>query len=107
MHDEPLALEAELLKVLGHPARLRVLQILAVQETCVCDLLPTLAIEQSNLSQHLKLLRKHGVVAFRKEGNRVIYRLANDRIIPLVEAAQQAVHAHLAQMASMASARER
>lgn len=100
-------LEAELLKALGHPVRLQVLQILARQETCVCELIPMLNIEQSNLSQHLKLLRKHGIVQNRREGSRVVYSLVNSAVIPIIAAAEQAVQEHLNQMAALATGRQR
>jgi len=99
-------MEAELLKVLGHPARLQVLQILARQETCVCELLPVLGLEQSNLSQHLKLLRKHGIVQARRDGSRVIYQIANPAVLPILAAARQAVQAHLDGMAALAVRRQ-
>lgn len=101
------SMEAELLKALGHPVRLQVLRILAREDTCVCDLLQVLEIEQSNLSQHLKLLRKHGIVDNRREGSRVVYSLANPEILPLLEAASQAVHGHLDRMAALAATRKR
>lgn len=105
MQSELLALEADLLKVLGHPVRLRVLQELQREETCVCDLIEVTGVEQSNLSQHLKLLRKHGVVATRRDGTRVMYRLTNPGVMRIVEAAVTAVQAHLDQMVTLAAAR--
>lgn len=102
---ETQLMEAELLKALGHPARLQVLEILALQETCVCDLLRMIDMEQSNLSQHLKLLRKHGIVENRREGSRVVYRLVNPEVMPIVVAAQRSVQGHLDRMVSLAASR--
>lgn len=105
MPADPLELEASLLRVLGHSARLRILAALAQGDTCVCELIPAIGLEQSNLSQHLKLLRDHGIVAARKEGTRVIYRLANDAVLPLVESARRAVQYRLARMVALTAAR--
>ena len=104
MQTEPLSLEAELLKVLGHPVRLRVLQLLEQEETCVCDLIRLTGVEQSNLSQHLKLLRKLGVVETRRDGTRVMYRLINPQVLAVLYAASQAVANHLERMVGMAAA---
>lgn len=102
-----LHMEAELLKALGHPVRLKVLQILAGEETCVCDLIRLIDIEQSNLSQHLKVLRKHGVVETRRDGSRVLYRLVNPEVLPLIGTAERAVQLHLERMAVLAQDRRR
>ncbi|MFZ5815303.1 MAG: ArsR/SmtB family transcription factor [Bacillota bacterium] len=101
----PRELEADLLKVLGHPARLQIVEILAREETCVCDLIPQVGLEQSNLSQHLKLLRKHGVVEARRDGSRVIYRLVNRSVVKLITAAGEAVQEHLERVSAIAASR--
>lgn len=105
LQSEPLSLEADLLKVLGHPVRLRVLQVLEREETCVCDLIQVTGVEQSNLSQHLKLLRKHGIVATRRDGTKIMYRLTNPSVMQVLEAAVQAVQVHLDQLAALAATR--
>lgn len=105
MYGQSLELEAELLKVLGHPARLRIIQLLAERESCVCELIPAVGLEQSNLSQHLKLLRKHGIVAARRDGTRIIYRLVNPQIVAVLTAASEAVQNHLDRMVSLATTR--
>lgn len=106
LQSEPLALEADLLKVLGHPVRLRVLQLLQAEETCVCDLIRITGVEQSNLSQHLKLLRKHGIVETRREGTRMMYRMTNPAVMPILEATVGAVQHHLERMGSLAASRQ-
>ena len=98
-------LEADLLKALGHPSRLQIVELLANQETCVCELIPQLGLEQSNLSQHLKLLRKHGLVEARREGSKVFYRLASESLIPLVRAAGAVVQEHLDRVSAVAASR--
>lgn len=63
-------------KVLGHPARLAVLAVLAVDECCVCDLANVLRLPLSTLSQHLRTLREAGLVRSRQEGKLVFYSLS-------------------------------
>lgn len=106
MQMEAWTLEADLLKVLGHPVRLLVVQLLEQEELCVCDLLRLTGLEQSNLSQHLKLLRKHGIVAARRDGARMMYRLVNTAVPKVLEAASGAVQDHLDRVVALAAARQ-
>jgi DNA-binding transcriptional ArsR family regulator len=66
-------LKAEFFKTLGHPARIRILELLADRDHSVGELLPEIGLEASNLSQQLAVLRRAGVVVSRKQGNAVIY----------------------------------
>ncbi|QTE30757.1 ArsR/SmtB family transcription factor [Pengzhenrongella sicca] len=88
-NDAPLnELKADLFKALGHPVRVRTLELLAAGELPVSRLLIETRTEASNLSQHLSVLRRAGVVAARREGNAVHYRLADTAVSPLLAAAQ-------------------
>ena len=60
--------KADLFKALGHPARVRALEVLAVGERSVGELQPEVGIELSHLSQQLAVLRRAGLVATRKDG---------------------------------------
>lgn len=82
---------AALFSAMGDPTRLRLLEALAVEELCVCDLAQLSAISQSGVSHQLRLLRELGLVAFRRDGNRAVYRLADDHVRSLL--AQGFVHA--------------
>jgi DNA-binding transcriptional ArsR family regulator len=62
-------LKAEFFKTLGHPARIRVLELLSQREHAVGELLPEVGIEPANLSQQLAVLRRTGLVTTRKEGS--------------------------------------
>src|SRR5665647_2059352 len=76
--SEPIyTLKAEFFKTLGHPARIRILELLAEREHSVTELLPELGLESSHLSQQLAVLRKAGMVVARKQGNNVIYSIAS------------------------------
>jgi DNA-binding transcriptional ArsR family regulator len=78
--NEVLRLQAELCKSLANPKRLQIIQELRGGEKSVSELAGILELKQSNTSQHLAMLRRIGVIAPRKEGNAVFYRLADARI---------------------------
>jgi ArsR family transcriptional regulator, arsenate/arsenite/antimonite-responsive transcriptional repressor len=73
---EPLDVSIELFKAFADPVRLRLLNLLAGGEVCVCHLHESLDLPQSTVSRHLAYLRKRGLVVGRKEGLWVHYRLA-------------------------------
>jgi ArsR family transcriptional regulator len=88
--SEPISeIKAELFKALGHPARIRVLEVLADGERAVGELQPLVGIELSHLSQQLAVLRRAGVVATRKEGSSVIYALRDESVAELLRIAKQ------------------
>ena len=88
--SEPLyKLKAEFFKTLGHPSRIRVLELLAVGDRSVSELLPEVGLESSNLSQQLAVLRRAEVVIARKEGSTVIYSIASPDIAELLTVARK------------------
>lgn len=90
MEAEPLyKLKGEFFKTLGHPARIRILELLAVRDRSVGQLLPEVGLESSNLSQQLGVLRRAGVVDARKDGNTVIYSIASPDIAELLAVARK------------------
>lgn len=72
------------LKLLADPTRFRILAALAKEELCVCDLAAVAGVNESTMSHQLRLLRAHGLAAYRKAGRMAYYRLANDDVLPLV-----------------------
>ncbi len=87
---EPLyKLKGEFFKTLGHPARVRILELLADHDRSVGELQPEVGLEPSNLSQQLGVLRRAGVVAARKDGNSVIYSIASPDIAELLAVARK------------------
>jgi DNA-binding transcriptional ArsR family regulator len=80
--------KAEFFRTLGHPARIRTLELLSESDKPVHQLLASIAIEPSNLSQQLSVLRKAGLVIKRREGTEVIYSLAIPEIRDLLLAAR-------------------
>jgi ArsR family transcriptional regulator len=87
--DIVIKLTAELFKTLGHPVRIKILQMLRNEERCVCEIMEAIDIEQSNLSQHLGVLKKQGLIDSRKDGQRVIYWITYPSVKKLIEAAEQ------------------
>lgn len=69
---------------LSDPTRLRILDALAREELCVCDLAALCGISQSGVSHQLRLLRDRGLVAFRRDAQRAVYRLADDHVRGLI-----------------------
>ena len=67
--------KAEILKALGHPTRLLIVEALGAGERCVCELNELVEAEHSTVSKHLAVLKRTGVVEDRKEGLKVYYRL--------------------------------
>lgn len=74
---------AELFGVLATPMRLRILSALCDKEKSVSQLLQEIDTTQPNLSQHLNLLYRAGVLAKRKEGTQVIYRVQSEKAVTL------------------------
>ena len=81
---EAYKVQAALTKVLGHPARLRILDILSHGEACVCHMTTILGQRQPYVSQLLMSLREADLVRDRREGSTVYYRLADSRIAALI-----------------------
>jgi ArsR family transcriptional regulator len=89
--------KAELFKALGHPARIRVLEVLSEGEHAVGEMQPLVGIESSHLSQQLAILRRAGLVTTRKEGASVIYSLADPLLAELLAVAKQLLISSLVQ----------
>ncbi|EGQ9611121.1 helix-turn-helix transcriptional regulator [Vibrio cholerae] len=79
---------AELLRVMAHPERLMVLCQLTQSEMGVGQLQQGSTLSQSAFSQHLTVLRKHGIIQARKESQQVFYSLADSRITALIQSLQ-------------------
>jgi len=88
------ALQADLFKAIAHPTRLEILQLLRSGERCVCEIFPALDIEQPNVSRHLSVLKKEGIVSSRKDGLKVIYRVNDKSIYELLDLATDILKEH-------------
>jgi DNA-binding transcriptional ArsR family regulator len=81
--------KAELFRTLGHPARIRVLELLAERDHAVHELLVEIEIEASNLSQQLAVLRRAGLVSQRREGGEVVYVVSVPEVRELLVVARR------------------
>ena len=81
MYQEVFQLHADLLKALAHPRRLEIINLLQNHEMAVGEIQEMLGLPQANVSQHLMLLRKHGVVTDRKEGKQIYYKISHKNFV--------------------------
>ena len=82
--QEHIEQAASALKSISHPLRLKILCVLGEQEACVQEIVEAVGTSQSNISQHLAILREKGVLLTRKDANRVFYRIGDGRILQLI-----------------------
>jgi len=83
-HEEQVKTAARALKAISHPLRLKILCVIGGTEICVQDIVGAVGTSQSNISQHLAILREKGVLTTRKDANRVYYRVADQRTLQLI-----------------------
>jgi ArsR family transcriptional regulator len=88
--------KADFFKTLGHPARIRVLEVLRGGERSVGELIPEVGLEASHLSQQLGVLRRANLVQTRKLGATVLYSVSDPRIFELLEIAKAILSTTLA-----------
>jgi DNA-binding transcriptional ArsR family regulator len=81
--------KAEFFRMLGHPVRIRVLELLQDGPMPVRDLLAAIEVEASGLSQQLAVLRRSGIVTSTREGSTVVYELAGGDVADLMKAARR------------------
>lgn len=82
--DADIEQAAWAIKAIAHPLRLKILCVLSDQEINVQDIVELVGTSQSNISQHLAILRDKGVLITRKDANRVFYRVGDMRTLKLI-----------------------
>ena len=82
--DEDIERASRSLKAMSHPLRLKILCVLGEQEVSVQDIVDRVGTSQSNISQHLAILRDKGILCARKDANRVFYRVGDARTLRLI-----------------------
>jgi ArsR family transcriptional regulator len=82
--QEQIETAARALKAISHPLRLKILCVIGDGEVCVQDIVEVVGTSQSNISQHLAILRDKGVLLTRKDANRVYYRVGDQRTLQLI-----------------------
>jgi ArsR family transcriptional regulator len=90
-NNERLRLKAEVFKAMGHPLRLGVIEFLRDGERCVCDIVDHLGTGISNISKHLSVLKKAGIVTDRRDGLRIMYRLTMPCTLDFVKCVEGSV----------------
>jgi ArsR family transcriptional regulator len=88
--------KASLFRVLGHPARVRILELLRDGERSVGQLQAELGLDSGGTSQHLSALRRVGVVESRRDGTSVLYRVDDGRVFDLLAAGKDIIMRRLA-----------
>lgn len=75
---------SEALKAMAHPLRLKILCLVGHQELMVQEIVEAVGTSQSNISQHLAVMRERGLLASRKDANKVYYRIDDPRILRMI-----------------------
>jgi ArsR family transcriptional regulator len=84
LDDRDIDRASRSLKAMSHPLRLKILCTLGDQEVSVQEIVDYVGTSQSNISQHLAILRDKGILASRKDANRVYYRVGDSRTLQLI-----------------------
>ena len=94
VREEDVQTASRSLKAISHPLRLKILCVLGENEVSVQDIVEHVGTSQSNISQHLAILRDKGILSSRKEANRVFYRVGDARILKLIDMMQEVFCSH-------------
>ena len=85
MEERVLELKAEILKALAQPTRLKILELLRNGERCICEIVPAINGEQSNISRHISLMQKSHLVTTRKDGVKVMVKVKDPKIFDILD----------------------
>lgn len=85
MDKRLIEMKAGVLKALAQPTRLKILECLRKGERCICELVPAVNGEQSNISRHVSLMQKTHLVTTRKEGVRVMVRVSDPKVFEILD----------------------
>ena len=83
-NDADIIRAARCLKAMSHPLRLKILCVLGTESISVQDIVEQVGTSQSNISQHLAILREKDILAFKKEANKVYYYIDDERMLQLI-----------------------
>ena len=82
--SENIQQASEAMQAIAHPLRLKILCLVGNQEFSVLEIVDAVGTTQSNISQHLAVLRDHGILQSRKEANKVYYRIGDARVLKMI-----------------------
>lgn len=95
---------ADILKALGQPTRLKIVDFLRDGERCVCEIFPAISEEQSNTSRHLNLLLNVGILSRRKEGLKIYYAIKHPEVLILIDLADTLMRQEIGQRSRLLQA---
>lgn len=87
--NDPIEFRADILKALGQPTRLKIIEFLRDGERCVCEIFPAISEEQSNTSRHLNLMLAAGILSRRKDGLKIYYAIKHPEVLAIVDLATE------------------
>ncbi len=89
MDERAIQLKSEILKALAQPTRLKILESLRDGEKCICEIVPAIDGEQSNISRHVSVMHKNNLVATSKDGVRVMVKVQDPAIFAILDRVSQ------------------
>ncbi len=87
--EENIEKASKALKAMGHPLRLKILCVLGDNELPVMDIVSKVGTTQSNISQHIDILREKEIITSRRDGSKILCKVRDPQILNLLEAMQQ------------------
>ena len=102
MEEKILEWKAEILKALAQPTRLKILECLRQGERCICEIIPAVHGEQSNISRHISLMQKSHLVSTRKEGVKVMVRVRDPKIFDILDRVSAILKAQMNEQSRLA-----
>ena len=85
MEERVIEMKAEVLKALAQPTRLKILELLRNGERCICEIVPAINGEQSNISRHISLMQKSHLVTTRKDGVKVMVKVSDPKVFEILD----------------------
>ena len=85
MEEMAIQLKAEVLKALAQPTRLKILEMLRNGERCICEIVPAINGEQSNISRHISTMQKSHLITTRKDGVKVMVKVRDPRVFEILD----------------------
>ena len=89
MKEENIERASKALKAMGHPLRLKILCVLGNEELPVMDIVSKVGTTQSNISQHIDILREKEIIVSRREGSKILCKVRDTQILDLMESMQK------------------
>lgn len=85
MEERIIQMKAEVLKALAQPTRLKILECLRGGEKCICEIVPEVKGEQSNISRHIAMMQKSHLLTTRKDGVRVMVKVKDPEVFEILD----------------------